>query len=111
VLSAVLSGSAYADLVYPKDEDGKPLPANLGHFFGALKVDAFRPQAEFEASMDDLQARLKGANRVEGEERIWVAGEKEHDYHAQNSAEGLTLGAKVTADLRDLALQYGVPLG
>jgi len=110
VLSAVLSGAAHADQVYPKDADGKPLPANLGHFFGALKIDAFRPQAEFEASMDDLQQRLKGADRVEGQDRIWVAGEKEHDSHAQQSVHGITVGAKVSADLLALSKEYGVAI-
>ena len=110
VLSAILPGAAYADLVYPKDADGKPLPPKLGHFFGALKIDAFRPQAEFEASMDDFQRRLKGADRVDGQDRIWVAGEKEHDNHAHHSTHGITLGPKVSADLQGLAAEYGVPL-
>ena len=110
VLSAILPGAAYADLVYPKDHDGETLPATLGHFFGALRIDAFRPQAEFEASMDDLQQRLKGAGKVAGQERIWVAGEKEHESQEKLQTEGITLGAKVSADLLVLAERYAVPI-
>jgi len=32
ILSAVLPGAGYLTSVYPKGADGKPLPANLGHF-------------------------------------------------------------------------------
>ncbi len=60
ILSAVLPGAAYLTSVYPKGADGKPLPANLGHFFGAWRIDAFRPADEFKADMDDLIRRLKG---------------------------------------------------
>jgi len=78
ILSAVLSGAAYANLVYPKTADGRPLPSNIGHFFGAWRVDAFRPVDEFKAAMDDLQRRLKGTPRAEDASRIWVHGEKEY---------------------------------
>ncbi len=54
VLCAVLSGAAYANLVYPKTPDGKPMPANLGHFFGAWRVDAFRPVDDFKVAMCGL---------------------------------------------------------
>ncbi|NLF02783.1 MAG: Ldh family oxidoreductase, partial [Anaerolineales bacterium] len=51
ILCSVLSGAAYADLIKSKAPDGTAVSPNLGHFFGALKVDAFRPLAEFEATM------------------------------------------------------------
>ena len=40
VLCGVLPGALYANLVYPRTEAGQPLPAGLGHVFGALRVDA-----------------------------------------------------------------------
>ena len=79
VLCAVLSGAAYANLVYPRTLDGKPRPSNIGHFFGAWRVDAFRPVDEFRAAMDDLQRRLKDAPKAEGQTRIFIHGEKEYE--------------------------------
>jgi L-2-hydroxycarboxylate dehydrogenase (NAD+) len=108
VFCAVLSGAAYADLVYPKSADGRPLPANLGHFFGAWRIEAFRPVAEFKAAMDDLQRRLKGSPKAEGQNRIYIHGEKEYENTERNLKEGLALNPKVNADLRALAAELKV---
>ncbi|MDW7992932.1 MAG: Ldh family oxidoreductase [Anaerolineae bacterium] len=108
IFSAVLSGAAYADLVYPRTPDGKPLPANLGHFFGAWRVDAFRPVEEFKAAMDDLQRRLKEAPKAEGATRIYIHGEKEYEETERRLKEGIPLNPKVAADLRALAQELGV---
>ena len=108
VFCAVLSGAAYADLVYPKSADGKPLPANLGHFFGAWRIEAFRPAAEFKAAMDDLQRRLKDSPVANGQSRIYIHGEKEYESTERNLKEGLELNPKVAADLRTLAAELKV---
>jgi LDH2 family malate/lactate/ureidoglycolate dehydrogenase len=110
ILSGVLSGAAYANLVYPRDAAGGPLPSNIGHFFGAWRIDAFRPAEEFKASMDDLQRRLKEAPKAEGQDRIYVHGEKEYEAEARHAREGIPLSAKVAADLRALATALNVSL-
>ncbi len=108
ILSAVLSGAAFLTAVYPKDADGKPLPANLGHFFGAWRLDAFRSPDEFKADMDRLIRGLKQGNLAEGAERIYVHGEKEFDEHERRAANGIPLGAKVEASLKQIAADLGV---
>jgi LDH2 family malate/lactate/ureidoglycolate dehydrogenase len=108
ILSAVLPGAAYLTSVYPKSAEGKPLPANLGHFFGAWRLDAFRPPAEFKRDMDDLIRRLKGGRLAEGAARIYVHGEKEFEEAARRSAQGIPLGAKVEASLRQVAEELGL---
>ena len=108
ILCAILSGAAYADLVYPKDEQGKPLPSAIGHFFGAWRVDAFRPVEEFKAAMDDLQRRLKGTPKAEGQTRVYVHGEKEYEEAELRSREGIPLNPKVAADLRAIGEEVGV---
>jgi len=108
ILCAVLSGAAYADLVYPRAPDGQPLPANLGHFFGALRVDAFRSVEEFTAAMDDLQQRLKNAPKVQDQERIYIHGEKEYENTERNLCEGIPLNPKVAADMKAIANELRV---
>ena len=108
VLCAILSGAAYADQVYPKDEEGNPLPSAIGHFFGAWRVDAFRPADEFKAAMDDLQRRLKDAPKAEGQSRIYIHGEKEYEEAGRNSRDGIALNPKVAADLREIGEEVGV---
>lgn len=108
VLCAVLSGAAYATLVYPETPDGKPMPANLGHFFGAWRVDAFRPVDEFKVTMDDLQQRLKNAPKAEGQNRIYIHGEKEYEKAENYSRDGIPINPKVVEDLKAIAEEVAV---
>ena len=108
ILSAVLPGAAYLTSVYPKTAEGKPLPANLGHFFGAWRLDAFRPPAQFKADMDDMIRRLKGGRLAEGAARIYVHGEKEFEEADRRAAQGIPLGTKVEASLKQIAADLGI---
>jgi L-2-hydroxycarboxylate dehydrogenase (NAD+) len=108
IFSAVLSGALYANLVYPKNHEGKPLPSGIGHFFGAMRVDAFRPKDEFKRDMDDLIRRLKNAPKAEGAERIYIHGEKEFEEAGRLAKLGIPLNPKVVQDLRGIATQLGM---
>jgi L-2-hydroxycarboxylate dehydrogenase (NAD+) len=108
ILSAVVPGAGFLSGVYPKDEQGKPLPANLGHFFGAWRVDAFRPADEFRADMDRFVRELKGGALAEGAARIYVHGEKEFEEAARRAETGIPLGPKVEASLKQIAADLGL---
>jgi len=108
ILSGVLSGAGYANLVYPKDEAGRPLPSNIGHFFGALRIDGFRPLEDFKSSMDDIIRRIKSSPKAEGQTRIYIHGEKEFEMAEKRQREGIPLHPKVAADLREIARELGV---
>jgi L-2-hydroxycarboxylate dehydrogenase (NAD+) len=108
IFSALLSGALYANRVYPKTEEGKPLPSGIGHFFGAMHIDAFRPKNEFKRDMDDLITRLKNAPKIEGAERIYIHGEKEFEEAERHSRQGIPLDPKVAEDLRAIARQLGM---
>jgi len=110
ILAGVLPGAGYADTIYPKTSDGHPLPANVGHFFGALRVDAFRPLDEFRRTMDDLIRRLKDTSKAEGQSRIYIHGEKEFETEEERRKKGIPLHPQVTDTLRDLSEEFGVPL-
>lgn len=108
VFCGVLSGAAFATLIGPKAPDGKPLPSNIGHFFGAWRVDSFRPLQEFKDSMDELQRLLKNTPKVEGKDRIYIPGEKEYDKTELYKREGIPLNPKVAEDLKALAREVGI---
>jgi len=108
VLSGVLPGAGYANTIYPKTPEGKPLPANVGHFFGAIRVDAFRPLDEFKATMDDIIRRLKNSAKAEGHNRIYIHGEKEFEMEDDRRANGIPLHPKVVADLQKIAKETGI---
>lgn len=108
IFSAVLPGALYANKVYPKDKEGKPLPSGIGHFFGAMRVDAFRSRDEFKRDMDDIIQRLKNAPKAKGAERVYIHGEKEFEQAEQLAKTGVPLNAKVVEDLRRIAKQLGM---
>lgn len=109
ILSAVLSGAAFLTAVYPRDSSGNPRPADLGHFFGAWRLDAFREPDRFKKDMDRLIRQLKGGKKAEGAARIYVHGEKEFLEAERRQDQGIPLGEKVDASLREIALDLGIP--
>jgi len=108
ILCGPLTGAAFADLVYPKDSDGSPLPANLGHFFGAVRIDCFREPDEFKADMDSLICKLKKSSKAEGQERIYIHGEKEFELADKHIKEGIPLHPKVTKIMRQIGEELQV---
>jgi L-2-hydroxycarboxylate dehydrogenase (NAD+) len=105
IFSGILSGSAFGKDV------GRPntnRPADVGHFFAALKIEAFRPLEAFKRDMDALLDQLKEAPKAAGQERIYIHGEKEFEQAARRAAEGIPLGAKVEASLRQIAADLEV---
>lgn len=108
IFSAVLPGALYANKVYPKDSTGKPLPSGIGHFFGAVRIDAFRPKEEFRQDMDKLIRILKKAPKARGADRIYIHGEKEYEETEKNTKHGISLNSKVVQDLQNIAKQVGV---
>jgi LDH2 family malate/lactate/ureidoglycolate dehydrogenase len=109
ILSAVLPGAAYANLVYPRTADGKPLPSSIGHFFGALRIDGFRPAVEFKSDMDELIGRIKNTPKAEGAERIYIHGEKEYEKEAERQANGIPLHPKVLDTLKKIGDDLNIP--
>jgi L-2-hydroxycarboxylate dehydrogenase (NAD+) len=103
LFSALLSGAAVSLETYPKAADGSPLPADVGHFFGAWRIDCFRPREEFRQAMDAYQRKLREVPRLAGEERIYIPGEKEFEAEERHRREGVPLNRSVAADLRALA--------
>jgi L-2-hydroxycarboxylate dehydrogenase (NAD+) len=110
ILTALLSGAAFATFTYPKTPEGNPRPANLGHFFGAWRVDSFRPVEEFKTAMDDLQQLINSAPKAPGRGRIYIHGEKEHEAMERSMKEGIPLHGKVRAELNTIARELSVEL-
>ena len=103
IFAAMLSGAAWSAFAAPVDENGRPLPSNLGHFFGAIRIDGFRSVSEFKASMDDLIRSLRNSSKQEGAKRIYIHGEKEFEITQRRQREGIPLHPKVALDLQRIA--------
>jgi LDH2 family malate/lactate/ureidoglycolate dehydrogenase len=107
IFSAILSGANYGPWVPPfvaflpvaPDLPGK----GIGHFFGAMRIDAFRPAADFKQHMDQWIRRFRSARPVEGQARVLIPGDPEREMDALRRAEGIPLVASVAEDLEQLA--------
>jgi LDH2 family malate/lactate/ureidoglycolate dehydrogenase len=110
IFCGLLAGAGYADQIYGLEVKGAKRPGILGHFFGAWQVDAFRPLGDFQAAMDDLQRRLKGGRKAEGQDRIYVAGEKEFMEAERRRRDGIPLENVVLADLQSLGAELGISM-
>jgi L-2-hydroxycarboxylate dehydrogenase (NAD+) len=115
IFSAVLSGAGYGPWA-PPFVSFLPLPADpvgkgLGHFFGAMRVDAFRPADEFKSHMDNWIRRFRSAKPVPGQTRVEIPGDQEREISAVRLKEGINLLPPVEKDLKELGEKFGVTLG
>lgn len=106
ILCGVLAGGKFGrDLA----DFTQPGHGGISHWFGAFRVDGFREVAEFKADMDRELRYFKESPKAPGHERIYVAGESEHENTLRHRAGGVPVHVKVWEDLRNLAGELGVP--
>ena len=108
IMCAGLSGAAFGYDVRGALTGGRTEPPNVGHFFGAWRVDAFRPVKEFGAALDGLERQLRNSPKAAGHDRIYIPGEKEWENHERRSRKGIPLNAKVRAELLAIGEELGV---
>jgi len=114
LFSALLSGANYAPWV-PPFPAYVPMPARqpgkgIGHFLGAMRVDAFRPAAEFKLHMDDWIRGFRNATPVKGEEKVLVPGDPEREFEAERMENGIPILDVVVEDLVKLSERFSVSL-
>ncbi len=80
-----------------------------GHFFGAIDPAMFRPAADFKKDMDRLIRELKSTPPIEGEKRVYVAGEIEFETAEERTERGIPLHSSVLKGLREVSELFGVP--
>jgi len=114
IFSAILSGANYGPWVppfpayvpMPDEQPGK----GIGHFFGAMRIDAFRKSDEFKMHMDNWIRRFRNSKPVAGQEKVLIPGDPEREIEAIRLQEGIPLLKPVVEDLRFLGEKFGVML-
>lgn len=114
ILSAVLSGANYGPWVPPFvsfiDPAPNPVGEGLGHFFGVMRIDAFRPAEEFKNHMDNWINRFRSSEPTEGQEKVLIPGDPEREISLDRSKNGIPLLPQVVQDLHELGEKFGVSL-
>jgi LDH2 family malate/lactate/ureidoglycolate dehydrogenase len=114
IFSAILSGANYGPWVppfpaYVPMPEGMP-GKGIGHFFGAMRIDAFRPAEEFKHHMDKWIERFRSAKTAEGFERVIIPGDPEREMESVRIKEGIPLLSSVADDLTYLAEKFGLSM-
>ncbi len=106
IFSGILSGASFGKHVGHPNE-GRP--ADVGHFFAAVRIDAFRDPEDFIKDMDIMLDELKNAPKAAGQERIYIHGEKEFELSERYAREGIPLMAEVVKGLKEVGDNVGIP--
>jgi len=103
IFSAVFSGANYGPFVPPMVPYLNPLDQKVGegvgHFFGAMRIDAFEEALVFKQRMDHWWETFKNAKPVEGK-KVFIPGEIEFENEKRALIEGISLVPHVEKELR-----------
>ncbi|MBV8149936.1 MAG: Ldh family oxidoreductase, partial [Candidatus Eremiobacteraeota bacterium] len=106
ILTGFLAGSPpSADL---PDQSRHDVPGNVAHFFIALDIARFVPLEEFTSKVAALLARVEGAARALGVDRILLPGKIEADKERVARREGLDIALETWNELKADATRLGV---
>ncbi len=112
ILSAVLSGANYGPWVPPfvsfLEPPNDPVGAGIGHFFGAMRIDGFRPAEDFKNHLDNWITRFKNAKTIDPANQVIIPGEPEHAFESDRKKNGIPLVDAVVNDLHELAAKLEI---
>lgn len=109
VLSAVLGGASVGQSAgsmyrtWDRSED-------LGHFFVAILIDAFRPRKEFDDALRELVSQVRSAQPSQDSSPIWLPGEMEAERERSAEADGLPISETMRSSLERAAATAGLAL-
>jgi len=105
VLCGLLTGVGPSPSVGPL-YDAFEEPMRLGHFVGAVDVEAFREYEAFEAAVDAYVEQLKRQETRDGVDEIRLPGELETMAKRENEARGVPLNDDARRGIENLAARY-----
>jgi L-2-hydroxycarboxylate dehydrogenase (NAD+) len=107
IFSAVLSGASYGPWA-PPFPAYIPMPENmpgkgLGHFFGAMRIDAFRTANDFKKHMDQWIQRFRDTTPIDINQPVLIPGDPERLMEIERMKTGIPLVDSVYNDLAETA--------
>jgi LDH2 family malate/lactate/ureidoglycolate dehydrogenase len=112
IFSAVFSGANFGPFVPPSVAYlpllDRKVGEGTGHFFGAMRIDAFQPANEFKAKMDEWIETFRSAKPAEGEEKILIPGDPERESEERIMKEGIRLVPAIKEDLVAIAKELNI---
>ncbi len=95
IATAILSGGTTSNYIYKT-----PGRANIAHCFIALDHGMFGDKAVIEADLARFLQEIRDSDKAEGQDRIYIHGEKEAEADVRVRAEGVYLNDKTYEEMR-----------
>jgi L-2-hydroxycarboxylate dehydrogenase (NAD+) len=108
ILSAALSGGAFMKDLLGYAPDGSRRPYMLGHFFLAVHVEHFIPLETSKQITGGIMRALQASRRAPGQERIYVAGEREHEMEKIVRQRGVPVNRNLRWELQMMRDELGI---
>lgn len=112
IFSSLLSGANFGPWVPPIAAylplKEKTVGKGTGHFFGAMRIDAFQPADEFKKKMDDWIKTFRSAKPTDDQEKILIPGDPERELKEEKLKNGIELLPAVIKDLKILSDKFSV---
>lgn len=105
ILSAALQQGAFMKLLMGV-KDGKKAPYPIGHFFIVIDINAFTDPDNFKKTTGDILRELRASKKMPGQNRIYTAGEKEHDTWLSRKDKGVPFNDQLLEEFRGLCNSY-----
>ncbi len=113
ILSCVLSGANWGPWAPPfalrQEVPSRSVGKGIGHFFGAMKIDAFIDVIEFKRQIDDWIRTFRKTLPQPGTSGVMIPGDPEREAELVNAKQGIKLILPVVEELRDISRKTGIP--
>jgi L-2-hydroxycarboxylate dehydrogenase (NAD+) len=114
IFSAVFSGANFGPFVPPSVAYlpvlDKKVGEGTGHFFGAMRVDAFQSTSDFKKGMDEWITTFRNAKPADGYDRVLIPGDPEREKELKLRKEGIAILPAILKDMMEIADELGVEL-
>jgi len=113
ILSGVLSGANWGPFAPPfalrQQIPERSVGKGIGHFFGALQIEAFIDINEFKRQIDDWVRTMRGTKPQPGSPDVLIPGDPEREFEVRRRIEGIPLVMPLVEELRDISKRTGIP--
>ena len=110
--SAVFSGANFGPFVPPSVAYlpllDKKVGKGTGHFFGAIRIDAFQPTEHFKAKIDEWIETFHNAKSVPGKPKVVIPGDPEREKEEYYKKNGINIIPGILKDIKEIANYLGV---
>lgn len=94
IATAILAGGTTSNYIYKT-----PGRSNIAHCFIALDYGMFGDKPEIEARLSRFLEEIRNSKKAQGQERIYIHGEKEAEAHTKVKRQGVCLNGKTYAEM------------